>query len=91
MVQFCKNYLYYMLFEVLEPNYQQFRANVQKVATIDEIIVLHNNFLDQCLNECLLTNQKIHQIINHINLRSHFFSRVIIRFFSTSSKQYDDD
>ena len=59
--------------------------------TIDEIIALHNNFLDQCLNECLLTNQKIHGILNHINSRSHFFSRVIVRFFSSSSKQYDAD
>lgn len=91
MLQFCKNYLYYMLFEVLEPNFNKFRNELKQVKTIDEIIVLHNNFLDQCLNECLLTNQKIHGIINHINLRSHFFSRVIVRFFSSSSKQYDGD
>jgi gamma-tubulin complex component 2 len=86
MLQFCKNYLYYMLFEVLEPNFNKFKENLKQVKTIDEIIVLHNNFLDQCLNECLLTNQRIHGIINHINLRSHFFSRVIVRFFSSSSR-----
>lgn len=56
MLQFCKNYLYYMLFEVLEPNFNKFKENLKQVKTIDEIIVLHNNFLDQCLNECLLTN-----------------------------------
>ena len=75
-----------MLFEVLEPNFNKFKNDLKQVKTIDEIIVLHNNFLDTCLNECLLTNQKIHGIINHINLRSHFFSRVIVRFFSSSSK-----
>ena len=37
----------------------------------------------------MLTNQRIHGILNHINSRSHFFSRVIVRFFSSSSKQYD--
>lgn len=87
MLQFCKNYLYYMMFEVLEPNFNKFKQSLQQVKTIDEIIVLHNSFLDNCLNECLLTNQKIHGIINHINLRSHFFSRVIVRFFSSSSRQ----
>ena len=86
MLQFCKNYLYYMLYEVLEPNYNKFKASLNEVKTIDDIINLHNDFLDKCLNECLLTNQKIHGIINHINLRSHFFSRVIVRFFSSSSK-----
>lgn len=59
--------------------------------TIDEIIDIHNSFLDKCLNECLLTNQRIHGFINHINLRSHFFSRVIVRFFSSSSKNDEDD
>mmetsp|Transcript_12089 Transcript_12089/g.20390 ORF Transcript_12089/g.20390 Transcript_12089/m.20390 type:complete len:221 (+) Transcript_12089:291-953(+) len=46
MLQFCKNYLYYMLYEVLEPNFNKFMDNLRKVKTVDEIIVLHNNFLD---------------------------------------------
>lgn len=86
MLQFCKNYLYYMLYEVLEPNFNKFIQSLDSVKTIDEVISLHNDFLDKSLNECLLTNQKIHGIINHINLRSHFFSRVIVRFFSQSGK-----
>ena len=90
MLQFCKNYLYYMLYEVLEPNYNKFIESLNQVKTIDDVINIHNDFLDRCLNECLLTSQKIHGIINHINLRSHFFSRVIVRFFSSSSKQYDE-
>lgn len=89
MLQFCKNYLYYMLYEVLEPNFNNFKESLKNVKTIDEIIQLHDNFLDKCLNECLLTNQKIHGIINHINLRSHFFSRVIVRFFSNSASEGD--
>ncbi len=35
-----------MLFEVLEPNFNKFKENLKQVKTIDEIIVLHNNFLD---------------------------------------------
>ena len=78
-----------MLFEVLEPNFNKFKKQLKEVRTIDEIISLHNEFLDQCLHECLLTSQRIHGIINHINLRSHFFSRVIVRFFSSTSRQFE--
>ena len=81
MQQFCKNYLYYMLFEVLEPNYNKFRNNLKDVKTVDEIIVLHNNFLDQCLNECLLYNNKVLGIISSLNIKSYYFTRVILRFF----------
>jgi len=56
MLQFCKNYLYYMLYEVLEPNFNKFSESLKSVKTIDEVIGLHNDFLDRCLNECLLTN-----------------------------------
>ena len=35
-----------MLFEVLEPNFNKFKAQLGQVKTIDEIILLHNNFLD---------------------------------------------
>jgi len=44
MSQFCKNYIYYMVVEVLEPNFHKFRESLKKVKTIDEILTLHNNF-----------------------------------------------
>lgn len=49
MLQFCKNYLYYMLYEVLEPNYNKFIQSINSVKTIDDIITTHNEFLDRCL------------------------------------------
>ena len=42
----------------------------------------HSNFLDECLKQCLLTDQNLFKIISSINLRTLFFSRVIIRFFN---------
>ena len=56
MAQFCKNYIYYMVVEVLEPNFHKFKESLKKVKTIDEILKLHNDFLDECLKECLLTD-----------------------------------
>jgi len=70
-----------MLIEVLEPNFHKFKQSLKKVKTIDEIMILHDEFLENCLKECLLTDQYIYKLISQINLRQHFFSKVIIRFF----------
>ena len=55
--------------------------------------MLHSNFLDECLKECLLTDQNLFRIITSINLRTHFFSRVIVRFFMnvTDEEKVDKD
>lgn len=42
----------------------------------------HSNFLDECLKQCLLTDQNLNKIISTINMRMLFFSRVIVRFFN---------
>lgn len=59
MHHFCKNYVYYLVVEVIEPNYYKFTQELKKVKTIEEILDLHNNFLDECLKECLLTDQNL--------------------------------
>ena len=82
MLQFCKNYMYYMQIEVLEPNYHKFKQQLKTVKTIDDIMMHHSNFLDECLKQCLLTDQHLFRIITQINIRTLFFSRVIIRFFN---------
>jgi len=70
-----------MQIEVLEPKMHQFKQQLKQVKNVDEIITLHGNFLDECLKECLLTDQQLFKTITSINLRTHYFSRVIIRFF----------
>lgn len=82
MLQFCKNYMYYMQIEVLEPNLHKLKAQLRTVKTIDDVMMHHSNFLDECLKQCLLTDQNLFKIISSINLRTLFFSRVIIRFFN---------
>ena len=51
MHHFCRNYVYYIVVEVLEPNFHKFKQSLEKVKTVDEILELHNTFLDQCLKE----------------------------------------
>lgn len=45
-----------MQIEVLEPNFHKFKIALKQVKTFDDIIILHSNYLDQCLKECLLTD-----------------------------------
>ena len=82
MLQFIKNYMYYMQIEVLEPNFHKLKEQLRTCKTIDDVMVHHENFLDECLKQCLLTDQHLFKIISSINLRTLFFSRVIIRFFN---------
>lgn len=35
MLQFCKNYMYYMQIEVLEPNFHKFKLQLKEVKTVD--------------------------------------------------------
>jgi gamma-tubulin complex component 2 len=48
--------MYYMFYEVLEPNFLAFNKQLKTVKSIDEVILLHSNFLDKCLKECLMTH-----------------------------------
>lgn len=67
MLQFCKNYIYYMAFEVLEPKFHKFKENLKKIKTIDEVLIMHNDYLDECLKECLLTDANLFKIITKLN------------------------
>ena len=74
--------MYYMQIEVLEPNLHKLKAQLRTVKTIDDVMLHHSNFLDECLKQCLLTDQNLFKVISSINMRTLFFSRVIIRFFN---------
>eukprot|EP01116_Phalansterium_solitarium_P012776 TRINITY_DN2935_c0_g1_i1.p1 TRINITY_DN2935_c0_g1~~TRINITY_DN2935_c0_g1_i1.p1 ORF type:complete len:812 (-),score=349.12 TRINITY_DN2935_c0_g1_i1:98-2533(-) len=65
MVHFLQNLDYYMTFEVLEPNWHLLEQNLAKATTIDEVIKFHNDFLDTCLKECMLTDHRLVKIIHH--------------------------
>ena len=48
--------MYYMQIEVLEPNLHKLKAQLRTVKTIDDVMLHHANFLDECLKQCLLTD-----------------------------------
>lgn len=56
MMNAIQNLEYYMMIEVIEPNWHIFIQNMGKVENVDEVLAVHQNFLDSCLKNCMLTD-----------------------------------
>ncbi|KAF2073801.1 hypothetical protein CYY_004895 [Polysphondylium violaceum] len=72
MIHFLQNLEYYMMLEVLEPNWAKMIEAIKKSKTVDDVIGIHNNFLETCLTECMLTDTKL------VNILMKFMSLCII-------------
>ncbi|XP_061505474.1 gamma-tubulin complex component 2 homolog isoform X3 [Anopheles gambiae] len=59
----------YMMIEVIEPNWHIFYQNMKQVKNIDDVLNYHQDFLDQCLKNCMLTEPDLLKpIINLCNI-----------------------
>jgi gamma-tubulin complex component 2 len=66
MLQFLRNILYYVVADVLEPNWQRFEAAYGSAETIDEIMAHHASFLDACMSQCLLSNERHLRVLHSV-------------------------
>ena len=66
MLNFVQNLQYYMMFEVLEPNWIELERDLRKASTIDDVLARHNDFLDKCLRDCLLSSRDILENISRL-------------------------
>ncbi|KAH8386582.1 hypothetical protein KR093_001330, partial [Drosophila rubida] len=55
MMNAIQNLEYYMMIEIIEPNWHVFIEKMAKVENVDEVLNLHQDFLDLCLKNCMLT------------------------------------
>merc|ERR1712196_362792 len=58
MLHFCRDYIYYSSVEVLEPQSHRFLASLEQAETVDVVLRSHEQFLDTCLRELLLTERE---------------------------------
>ena len=64
MLHFMQNFVYYMMFEVIDPNFLHMERNLlsrsndgdKSTTTVDAVLNDHWSFLQKTLNECLLSN-----------------------------------
>jgi gamma-tubulin complex component 2 len=59
MLNFVQNLQYYMMCEVLEPNWCQLEQGLHSVSNIDDVLLMHNDFLDKCLRDCMLSSREV--------------------------------
>ncbi|KAJ3004152.1 UNVERIFIED_CONTAM: hypothetical protein HDU68_005274, partial [Siphonaria sp. JEL0065] len=59
MLMFVQQFLHFICFDVIEPSWVAFERDLANVTTVEEVLKIHNDFLDTCLKDCLLTNQKL--------------------------------
>ncbi|XP_054729758.1 gamma-tubulin complex component 2 homolog isoform X1 [Anastrepha obliqua] len=85
MMNAVQNLEYYMMIEVIEPNWHIFIQNMNKIENVDEVLSFHQDFLDSCLKNCMLTdttllNRSIFKLCN-ICLKFCEFIQKSQRFF----------
>ncbi|KAJ6240790.1 gamma-tubulin complex component 2 [Anaeramoeba flamelloides] len=76
MLHFIQNLQYYMHFEVLEQNWLTFKTKIRKkkVKSIDKLMKYHEDFLDTCLKQCMLTNPRLLRSLTKILSTCQIFS-----------------
>ena len=78
MINFIKNLIYYLLNEIIEPNYLQLIRNLEKAKSMEDVINYHDQFLDKCLKEGLIfgdLKDKLNEILDCCYLYCHLISQ----------------
>ncbi|CAG5121559.1 unnamed protein product, partial [Candidula unifasciata] len=77
MLNFVQNFEYYMMFEVIEPNWHVFMQNMSKVSNVDDVLAFHWDFLDSCLKDCMLTSTELLRIVHKLLVVCVTFSNYV--------------
>lgn len=59
MLHFIQQFVYFMFFEVIDPQWKMMEAELKKATTVEDLLKKHDDFLDTCLKECMLTNPRL--------------------------------
>ncbi|XP_072013299.1 gamma-tubulin complex component 2-like [Amphiura filiformis] len=83
MLHLVQNLQYYMMFEVVAPNWQILEEKLRSVSNIDDVLDYHTDFLDKCLKDCMLTNPELLKIVSKLMLICVTFANCIQRVAQT--------
>lgn len=85
MLSFISNYSYYAMFEVIERQWHIFNQEMQTVKTIDNVLAIHNDFLETCLKDCLLTTPELLRSLAKLQAICVNFSNAMLRLIPSAS------
>ncbi|KAH8343575.1 hypothetical protein KR059_012705, partial [Drosophila kikkawai] len=74
MLNAIQNLEYYMMIEIIEPNWYIFIKKMQAVENVDNVLQLHEDFIDSCLKNCMLSES------SHLNRAIFEMCKVCLKF-----------
>ena len=95
MLHFLQNLIYYMMLEVVEPQWSEMEAAITSCCierterTIDDILQVHMQFLQKALEACLLTNRDLVRALTKLLKTCLLFSDQM-SLFMKATKIEDD-
>jgi gamma-tubulin complex component 2 len=95
MLHFVQNLIYYMMFEIIEPNWEQMESAIfdsarnNKEYTVDDVLQVHGEFLQRTLEACLLTNRDLVSSSTKLMATCLLYADQMKLFFK--STRIDDD
>ncbi|XP_064605100.1 gamma-tubulin complex component 2-like [Liolophura sinensis] len=89
MLNFVQNFEYYMMFEVVEPNWHLFQTNLDEVTNVDDVLECHTDFLNNCLKDCMLTNPDLLKIVHKLMMVCVTFCNCAQRLTQSTSVELE--
>lgn len=99
MLHFMQNFVYYMMFEVIEPNWLRMKNKlIEKSSeensaptTVDNVLKIHNDFVVKTLKECLLTNRDLIRTLTKLMTTCLLFSDQMKLFMDSTGILLEQD
>lgn len=79
MLLFVQQVLYFCTMEVIEPNWSKLESNLLDAKTVDSLMEQHVYYLDTCMKECMLTNQKLLKLQAKLFMACRMFGEFLLQ------------
>lgn len=79
MLLFVQQILYFCTMEVMEPNWAKLQRNMGEAKTADLLMEQHVFYLDTCMKECMLTNEKLLKLQNKLFAACRLFGEYLLQ------------
>lgn len=90
MLNFLQNYLYYVTSEVIDPNWDKMSARLDGARTVDELIAIHDEFLETCMRDSMLFWPKILKRLDRIRAACARFAADSQRFATRALRAMEE-
>ena len=62
MLALVQQIIAFITFDILEPRWRDLEGKLARVSTVDQLLRDHVDFLDSCIEGCMMTNQKMVEV-----------------------------